>query len=658
MFNKLVSNLPYNPGLINQVSFYAKRMHEDASIRRLGFVLVAIAMLVQLFAAMYPAEKSLASSPNHIINGLGNNRSSVLAAWDNNTGNVRAIYRKFGVTRENLVNMTATASVTVKSTSSDYWTIGRLPLSNFGVSGSQWGERTINAEGNIVYQRPLKAWDSGGATSYKAFKGTNQFGKTFWILQDCGNLTFQGPYLPSPPAPKIELRKTLITDNKVKPGDTVRFRIEYRNTVEDSMATNFRLTDTLASNFEFVSLGGMTSRSGNTLTITKDNMGYVGTPTAQILVVKVKPGVKAGTVICNQAKASTTQTGSKTSEKPCVTVVSTPKTPTPTPPPTTPAPKPSPPTPTPTPSPSPNPTPPPTTPAVASGYCVASYVKGSASVSSVKIATEVFVEGTTKVSGYTYDVGDNGSIDFTAKTSDKTYTKTITDLPTGQDIVVAVRAQLINGATSAETASCYIHVTANEVARVIESKTVSNVTTGSKNADNTTVNVGDTLEFKLTAENVTTSDYKNYKGKDYFGDVLNYADILNKKQLSDQGIKLDSNGYLSWTTSTIKAHSSEVKTITVKIKDIIPVTNQPSSTSKDFDCVISNKFGNEVVMNVNCPVVKNIEQAAKALPNTGPGTGLVISFCLAILAGYFFMRSRLMAKELDMLRSDFNNGGI
>ena len=35
MFKKLLSNLPYNPSLIGQVSFYAKRLHAEEKIRRL-----------------------------------------------------------------------------------------------------------------------------------------------------------------------------------------------------------------------------------------------------------------------------------------------------------------------------------------------------------------------------------------------------------------------------------------------------------------------------------------------------------------------------------------------------------------------------------------------------------------------------------------------
>ena len=52
MFKKLISNLPFNPSLIGQVSFYAKRLRKEESIRRAGFGFMALAMFIQLFAVI------------------------------------------------------------------------------------------------------------------------------------------------------------------------------------------------------------------------------------------------------------------------------------------------------------------------------------------------------------------------------------------------------------------------------------------------------------------------------------------------------------------------------------------------------------------------------------------------------------------------------
>ena len=67
MFKKLLSNLPFNPSLIGQVSFYAKRMHQETAIRRVGLIFVLLAFFVQFFAVISPPEPSLAASGNDII---------------------------------------------------------------------------------------------------------------------------------------------------------------------------------------------------------------------------------------------------------------------------------------------------------------------------------------------------------------------------------------------------------------------------------------------------------------------------------------------------------------------------------------------------------------------------------------------------------------
>ena len=79
MFKKLLANLPFNPGLAEQLSFYTKRLNQETAVRRLGFAMVGLAFLVQLFAVMYPAQNSLASSPNDVLDGI-TNKASILRA--------------------------------------------------------------------------------------------------------------------------------------------------------------------------------------------------------------------------------------------------------------------------------------------------------------------------------------------------------------------------------------------------------------------------------------------------------------------------------------------------------------------------------------------------------------------------------------------------
>jgi hypothetical protein len=634
MFKKLLSNLPFNPSLLDQVSFYYGRLRKDAATRRLGFAIMVAAIFVQFIAALYPPQQSLAASPNDILDGI-TDKNSILRAWDANTHHIRDVYSKFGITRANIAAISGQSpNSTVHSTARDYWSVGYLPLSNFGISSNRWGERTVNANGVTVYQRPLHAWDTNGSSSYPAFHGVNSHGVDFWILKTCGNPTFVGSYLPAPPKPSLTVHKTLLTSNVVHRGDTVKFRLEYQNTRPDSLATNFKLRDSINSNFEFVSLDDMSSHSGSTVEIARSgHLGYTANPYVSTLVVKVRSSAANQSTICNSATVSSNE-DSATSERPCVTVI-VPAAPVTPPPPSA---------------------PPPAVVNPPSGYCVASSAFVTGSNKDFIIRTESYVQNGTQVTAYGYDVDANGSIDAKDVTTLATYDKTFKGLGTGQHTVLVYVDFKNSTGQIIQSKSCQAQINIAEDARVNLSKSVTNITRGG-DANSTNVHNGDILEFKLVTQNVTSSDYKNYSGQDYLGSVLQYADLADRSQISLQDMTLDSQNYLHWKISNLAAHTSDVKTIRVKVKDNIPLTNSPSKLSPDYNCHFTNDYGNEVTMNVDCPAAKSVEQAATSLPNTGPGTTLFIGALVTAAAGYLFSRSRIMSKELLVVRNEYLSSG-
>jgi hypothetical protein len=107
MFKKIVSNLPFNPGLINQVSFYAKRLHKEETVRRVGFAFLAAAFMVNVFAVASPAKRTLASGPNDMIWGATNKDivSYALAAGsDGHNTDIKEIYGLFGITEQDVTS--------------------------------------------------------------------------------------------------------------------------------------------------------------------------------------------------------------------------------------------------------------------------------------------------------------------------------------------------------------------------------------------------------------------------------------------------------------------------------------------------------------------------------------------------------------------------
>jgi hypothetical protein len=63
---------------------------------------------------------------------------------------------------------------------------------------------------------------------------------------------------------------------------------------------------------------------------------------------------------------------------------------------------------------------------------------------------------------------------------------------------------------------------------------------------------------------------------------------------------------------------------------------------------MTNTYGNTINIKVPASPTKQVEVATTALPNTGPGTSLFIAASIVIVAGYFWGRAGLLAKESAM----------
>lgn len=193
MFAKLLSNLPFNPSLIDQISFYATRLHKEAAIRRLGFIMVVLGMVVQMFAVFAPAEPTLAASNNDVIRGGIGSKQGAVDKCNGNEAGFRTILEHFGI------SCTALADSTAKSIrSTDYdrqlYSMGRLPY-------GKPGEVSVNIrDAGTFYMRPLWSWDTGPYSTYTALVGSRANGTPFMVLYNCGNVTIVNPPEP-PPAP-------------------------------------------------------------------------------------------------------------------------------------------------------------------------------------------------------------------------------------------------------------------------------------------------------------------------------------------------------------------------------------------------------------------------------------------------------------------------
>ncbi|HTE22705.1 MAG TPA: hypothetical protein VK674_06745 [Candidatus Limnocylindria bacterium] len=199
MFKKLLSNLPFNPSLIGEVAFYAKRMHGEEAVRRAGFVFIALAVLLQVFAIASPPEQTLAESNNDVLRGGFTTREQAVAYCRTNKQDFSSIMAYYQVSCDAL----ATAS-TQMVRSTDYnkqlHSMGRVPQgARIARTGKPTNEYLVMINGTEYSMKNLWAWDSGASSTYKMLVVKNTRGQTIRIMYTCGNIVTEAKYTPPPP---------------------------------------------------------------------------------------------------------------------------------------------------------------------------------------------------------------------------------------------------------------------------------------------------------------------------------------------------------------------------------------------------------------------------------------------------------------------------
>jgi hypothetical protein len=656
MFRKLVANLPFNPSLIAQVGFYADRLRQEKSLRRMSFVFMALAMAVQSLAVISPPEKSLAYSANHIQNGV-RTKQDILNSYDSPSSDIKDIYSKFNISRADIASLPDSPNITIRSNDgSDWWTTGRTSLWNYAKVNDVYKRTEIpiqyrgqdtatTADDAKIYARQLRAWDIVNPyNTYKAFKGKSAAtGQEFWILVDCGNITWKGtwkdpapPPTPVPAKPELEIKKS-ITNNldTVKPGDSFTYRIEFRNKTEGSVAKDVIIQDSLdIKNYTVVSPKDLSISGSGVLRYTAGDLRGSTTFNKLDITVRLKDPLPSGTRVCNGARVeSSNATAVSTKKDVCIDVI-------------TPCPY------------------DPTIPNSNNPNCVEPVVSCRVVDSAVdltlrKVTFKTIITSsnaaTTQIKNYAYDFGDGTKRDYPSSGFTHTAEHTYKPGEFDTNVTISYRTTGQKETTDKQKTCIGMIVDFKKNQPFSQSKTVANITQGlsGDEAIKSKVKAGDVLEYSLITANTQNYARTDVDVVDYIGDILDYA-ILDLEALKASGGTFDKEqSKVLWENVTIPANAELVLKFKVQLLNPIPSTNRPSATSGDFDCQIDNTYGNVVSMSVQCPVIKGIE----TIPNTGPGTSLLAGTVITAIVGYFFARSRLLSKEINIIRTDYATSG-
>jgi uncharacterized repeat protein (TIGR01451 family) len=324
MFKKLVTNLPYSPGLLNQVGFYAKRLKQEEFSRRIGMIFAVLALLVNINLSVFSPEPSVLASPgNDVITGgiYGSTATQMqdkaIAAM-RNSAYTRAIFDYYGITENDIrntsINYLNTADASLRSVGRQ--SIGRGAESCKVNNGYSFCERSMYA---AYSNRSLNVKVLSGVRYGKISKGDPWFS----IAEACGNVIIRVGKEES-----ISVNKVLSPQQgqTVKAGDIVDFRISVKSNNGNGAAFPV-ITDTLPEHTAYVdhSPKDMFTKadiSGRTIKLHGDGLYGLGGNEERIITIRARilESAPAGARLCNDASATTLGANAITNNKPCVTV--------------------------------------------------------------------------------------------------------------------------------------------------------------------------------------------------------------------------------------------------------------------------------------------------------------------------------------------------
>lgn len=190
------------------------------------------------------------------------------------------------------------------------------------------------------------------------------------------------------------------------------------------------------------------------------------------------------------------------------------------------------------------------------------------------------------------------------------------------------------------------------VEKVIKQKVATNLTQN-KDASSVVANESDAIQYTLTIEN-TGKTTANVSFQEDLGDVLEYATL----QDNGGGTLDNSSKVLSWQSVKLQPGEKQTRTYVVSVLPTIPTMARGQSEPSSYDCVMNNVFGNNVQIQVNCPLPKTVEQTVSKLPSTGPTENMIFASVLAAVVTFFYARSRQLGKEVRLIRREFSANAI
>lgn len=611
MFKQIVSSLSMTPQAASQLTFYARRLKQESVTRFFSAFAAILLVVLQIVTVVSPASASNSSSVNDLIPGGYHNKADLLSTYDSpGSANLRMIYTRFGVTRADIANpKTVMTQINSRSQNNTLLSVGHTP---YGFAGEIRVTLPTNPA-TYVYARHLSAFDTGSnattGSAYDALVGKRASdGGYFAILVVCGNIVVET----IPPGPAYACSKLTSSPTTGQAPLTVHLTANSAVSGGAEIATYI---------FDF--------GDGSPKLVVRTHQtswGPVEHPYTVPKTYKATVGVTSN--ISSTVKTSATCNS---------TITVSPKL---------------------TPAPTPKPTPAPTVkpvqckPGVPVGSplcenptlaCVGLTGTPASGTAPLQVVLTGVGSATNQtITEYQYDFGDGSTA--TSPSAKVTHLYKLSKTTGPYIATLAIKGS--NGDT-ATSPSCQFQINVADVPPVFEnSKTALNLTQNS-DATKSTAKGGDVIKYSLITKN-SGGAAGDYATTDDLADILEYATI------TDNGNGTVSGTSITWPSDTINPGQNLTHSFTVTVKNPVPVTATGISNPRSFDLNMDNVFGNAVRVPVEAPPSKQIEIASAIMPQTGPGTSIMIMLFIGGMIFFFYLRNRQLVAEIKILRNEYH----
>jgi len=627
MFKKLISNLPFSPGLVGQMGFYIKRLRQEEFIRRMGMIFTALSVAVQMISITVPPTYAQASHANNMVYEAVSSKAHLLKVYDQGDtaghNDIDEIFNHFGIGRQNI------AEATVKTISSastfdglELWTMGR-----YSYFPSLEKAVKIDRTNTTMYLRPwARAW---GTHDRQVLLGHRSDGTKFAVIMNCGNLAITFPEKePEPPEPvygQFEANCKNIQGWAIDPrlsNKRVKVEIFIDNNKEQSVWAEH--ADEYIAN-----------KSGNHGFKWKIPDGFIDGTARTVSVIAIEDvdarGVSEGDQFLDSNNGKDIIRTDCYEEPPPEQVE------------------------------------------------ICRPGEGLITVDEDKVRPTDFTDKTkcneieicvnddlVMIKQWQYDgeprtcpqieVCRDGVVRLI--TTDQ---KSDTDLdpeecvemhvcdPATNMIVTIQKKDYDEGSHKIPEPDDLGTLTCEEPEpEIVRKKQARNLTQDIVYNNTGSAKPGDRIVYELSTANTGNAD-TSIEITELIDDISEYANLKDYG-----GAEYDPDKHiLSWGMVEVPAGEVLTHTFEVEVKKKLPTTATNPAIPSSFDFIMNNVYGNAVDIKLPKPVSKKVEQFAGNLPNTGPGENAFFITLFIGLVFFFYFRNRLVTKELNMLRKDY-----